>query len=209
MNGKLQTHWDKVYGTKKETEVSWFQSDAQPSLDLLTLIGAHPDQAIIDVGGGASRLVDALVARGFTNISVLDLSSEALKTARARLGKAGDRVNWIVADATEWEPEAVQAVYDIWHDRAAFHFLTGEAQQRAYMERLRRALRIEGHVIIGAFALDGPQTCSGLPVMRHSAESLSALLGSGFTLVDARRHEHVTPWGAVQPFQFATFRRIG
>ena len=197
-------HWENVYSTKGEAEVSWFQDRPEPSLELIALLGAGADTAIVDIGGGASRLVDALLAKGIHDITVLDLSAEALKVARARLGPSGERVHWIVGDATAWEPARD---YDIWHDRAAFHFLTEDGQRRAYLERLQRSLRIGGHAIIGTFALDGPERCSGLPVQRHSAETLAALLGGGFTLVDHRRHDHATPWGSVQKFQYSTFRR--
>ncbi|MGE3643604.1 MAG: trans-aconitate 2-methyltransferase [Beijerinckiaceae bacterium] len=203
MTTERQAHWENVYSTKGEAEVSWFQETPAPSLELLALVGATSDAAIIDIGGGASRLVDALLAEGFKDISVLDLSAEALNVARARLGDAGNRVKWIVADATEWEPPQL---YDVWHDRAAFHFLNGEQQQLAYVERMNRSLRIGGHVIMGTFALDGPEKCSSLSVTRHSTESLSTLLGEGFALVDSRRHEHATPWGAMQRFQFSTFK---
>ena len=136
---------------------------------------------------------------------MLDLSAAALNSAHAQLGDKADAVKWIIADATEWRPTET---YDIWHDRAAFHFLTNEREQRAYIQRLKQALKPGGYVIIGTFALDGPERCSGLPVARHSAESLSTLLGSDFTLIDSRRHQHATPWQAVQKFQFSTFRRI-
>ncbi|WP_363348954.1 class I SAM-dependent methyltransferase [Methylocystis echinoides] len=204
-NPNQQAHWDHVYGAKGEAELSWFQATPAPSLDLVRLVGAHPSCAIIDVGGGASRLVDGLLAGGFDNVTVLDLSARALQAARARLGDQADKVKWIVADVTEWRPSES---YNLWHDRAALHFLTTPEQQGAYVERLKAALRIGGHAIIGAFALDGPEKCSGLPVRRHDAESLSALLGPDFALIDSRRHEHRTPWGAAQPFQFSTFRRI-
>jgi trans-aconitate methyltransferase len=200
-----QSHWNAVYNTKSEAEVSWFQETPSPSLDLLALAGAHPNSAIIDVGGGASRLVDALVAKGFSDVSVLDLSREALNVASARLGDAGQGAKWIVADATEWTPPQS---YDIWHDRAAFHFLNEVLQQRAYVARVMRSLRVGGHIIIGTFAPDGPERCSGLPVTRHSSESLQHVLGPGFVLVDNRLHEHVTPWDSKQSFQFSTFRRI-
>lgn len=204
MKSSRQTHWDGVYGAKAETEVSWFQETPEPSLDLLRLVGARPNDSVIDIGGGASRLVDYLLDQGFANLSVLDLSEAALATARVRLGERGSKVRWIAADVTNWEPGEV---YDFWHDRAALHFLTDPADQAAYAARLKKALRVGGHVIIGTFALDGPEKCSGLPVMRHEANSLSALLGSGFALIDTRRHEHNTPWASVQKFQFCTFRR--
>lgn len=205
MTDKPQAHWDDVYATKKEAEVSWYQETPEPSLELLALVNVQPNAAIIDIGGGASRLVDVLLAKGFEDVTVLDLSADALNVARKRLGQAGSKAKWIVADVTQWQPPVT---YDLWHDRAALHFLNNEQQQRAYTERLRHGLRIGGHAIIGTFALDGPEKCSGLPVTRHSAESLSSLLGTGFTLLDTRRHEHTTPWGAVQKFQFSTFKKV-
>ena len=205
MTDKPQSHWNDVYATKKEAEVSWYQETPDPSLELLTLVKVQLNAAIIDIGGGASRLIDVLLAKGFKDVTVLDLSADALNVARKRIGQAGSKAKWIVADVTEWEPAVV---YDVWHDRAAFHFLNSEQQQLAYIERLRDGLRIGGYAIIGTFALDGPEKCSGLPVTRHSAESLSSLLGTGFTLLDARRHEHTTPWGTMQNFQFSTFKKI-
>ena len=193
-----------MYGAKAEAEVSWFQETPEPSLELLRLVGAEPSYSIVDIGGGASRLVDYLLDEGFRKIAVMDLSEAALAKARARLGARGSKVAWIVVDVTKWEPSEP---YDVWHDRAALHFLTEEADQAAYVARLRKALRIGGHAIIGTFAPDGPEKCSGLPVVRRDSDSLSALLGSDFLLTDTRRHEHKTPWGAVQKFQFCTFRR--
>jgi len=204
MPDSSQVHWDSVYSQKREQEVSWFQESPEPSLDLIVRAGATPQSAIIDVGGGASRLVDVLVSRGFSNLSVLDLSEAALATARARLGERAGNVRWIAADVTTWQADAA---YDIWHDRAAFHFLTEPEAQRAYVERLKLALRHGGHAIIATFALDGPEKCSGLPVARHSAKTIGALLGAEFTQVDTLRHEHTTPWGSVQKFQFSTFVR--
>ena len=202
MTSDRKAHWENIYSTKGEAEVSWFQETPTPSLELLALVGARPTSAIADIGGGASRLVDCLLEKGFERITVLDLSAEALAVARKRLGEKAGEVKWIVADATRWEPPRL---YDVWHDRATFHFLTNEEEQRAYIDRLKRGLRVGGHVIIGTFAPDGPEKCSGLPVARHSAESLAALLGEAFTLVDSRRHEHITPWGATQKFHFGTF----
>ncbi len=198
-----RAHWEGVYATKGERKVSWFQETPTPSLELLALIGATGRSAVIDVGGGASRLVDTLVSRGYEDVTVLDLSPAALAAARARVADKAERIRWIAADVTTWEPSRT---YDVWHDRAAFHFLTDAADQAAYRDRLRRALRRGGHAIIGTFALDGPQMCSGLPVMRWDAESLGAFLGRDFVLVDSRPHEHVTPRGAKQRFQFSTFR---
>jgi len=205
MTDDRKLHWENVYSTKGETDVSWFQESPAPSLELIHLVKAKQSDAIVDVGGGASRLVDSLLAEGFSDLTALDLSAAALDTARKRLGAKGEEVKWIVGDATLWEPPQT---YDVWHDRAAFHFLTDATQQAAYMERLKRALKTEGHLIMGTFALDGPEKCSGLPVARHSSDSLAELLGPGFELVDSRRHNHSTPWGSVQRFQFSTFKRI-
>ena len=199
-----KAHWENLYTTKGEKEVSWFQENPAPSLELIALAGVAANASIIDVGGGASRLIDSLVERKMGQMTVLDLSSAALDAAKERLGEAGAGVEWIVADVTTWEPAKT---YDLWHDRAAFHFLTDQADQSAYVDRLKRALKRGGCVIIGTFALDGPERCSGLPIMRHDAASLSAMLGTDFKLIDTRRHEHTTPWGAVQRFQFSTFRR--
>jgi SAM-dependent methyltransferase len=199
-----QTHWENVYTTKGEKEVSWFQENPAPSLDLIVLAGVTEDAAIIDIGGGASRLVDELLTRNFRRITVLDLSGAALDAAAKRLGDAASGVRWIVADITKWKPTQT---YDLWHDRAAFHFLTDEADQAAYVDRLKRSVRPGGTVIIGTFAPDGPERCSGLPIVRHDATSLGNTLGNDFLLIDTRRHDHATPGGAVQRFQFSTFRR--
>jgi SAM-dependent methyltransferase len=198
-------HWESVYATKGENEVSWFQEDPAPSLELLDMARPTPASAIIDVGGGASRLVDRLVARGFHKLTVLDLSPSALAAAKARLGDQAKYVQWVVADITTWEPPQS---YDLWHDRAAFHFLTDDAARSAYVERLTKALKPGACVIIGTFAPNGPERCSGLPVVRHDAVSLAAALGAEFELIDTRPHEHVTPWGSPQRFQFSSFRRL-
>jgi SAM-dependent methyltransferase len=200
-----KTHWEGVYNTKGAREVSWFQENPTPSLELIALAGLSTDAAIIDIGGGASRLVDALVHRKVGKITVLDLSAAALDAARERLGDRGVDVKWLVADVTTWEPSRT---YDLWHDRAAFHFLTDASDRSAYVGRLKKAVRAGGHVVIGTFAPDGPERCSGLPVMRHDAGTLGAILGAEFSLLDSRRHDHTTPWGAVQRFQFSTFRRV-
>jgi SAM-dependent methyltransferase len=199
-----QAHWENVYTTKGEKEVSWFQENPAPSLELIALTGLSEDAAIIDIGGGASRLVDDLLARKFRRLTVLDFSGAALAAARERLGDRGTDVKWVIADVTKWEPTET---YDLWHDRAAFHFLIDHADQSAYVDRLKKAVKLEGYVIIGTFAPDGPERCSGLPIVRHDAATLAKTLGSDFVLIDTRRHEHATPWGAIQRFQFSTFRR--
>jgi SAM-dependent methyltransferase len=201
-----QAHWDNVYQTKGERDVSWFQESPDISLDLIRATGVQRDASIIDIGGGASRLVDALAAQGFSSITVLDLSEQAFATSRARLGARGQQVRWIVADVTTWRPSGT---YALWHDRAAFHFLTEPGERAAYAECLRAVVAPRGHVIIGTFAPGGPERCSGLPVMRHDAETIGQLLGPAFTLVEHRRHEHVTPGGGIQRFQFTRLQRSG
>lgn len=199
-----ESHWQNVYQTKGERDVSWFQETPAISLDLIRATGAGSDASVIDVGGGASRLADALVAAGFRAVTVLDVSAKALATARERLGAAAKPITWIVADVTGWRPDQT---YDVWHDRAAFHFLTEPSDRAAYAERVCEAVRAGGHVIIGTFAPDGPERCSGLPVLRHDAASIGAVLGPAFELIESRRHDHHTPGGAVQRFQFSRFRR--
>jgi len=200
-----QSHWENVYTTKGETEVSWFQENPAPSLALIAEIGAAPTSTIIDIGGGASRLVDHLIEQGFHDVTVLDLSAAALKAAKARLGERASVAHWLVADATTWEPSRS---YDVWHDRAAFHFLTEAGDRDAYLARLKQALKIGGHAIIATFALDGPEKCSGLPVERYDAARLAQTLGSGFELLHSQRNEHATPWGVQQRFQFSVFQRV-
>lgn len=199
-----QTHWQNVYGTKSERDVSWFQESPEISLDMIRSTGVQPDASVIDIGGGASRLVDSLLDDGFTTVAVLDLSENALKASQARLGPRGTKVDWVVADVTAWQPSRT---YDVWHDRAALHFLTDKKDQASYAECLLKAVRQGGYVIIGTFAPDGPERCSGLPVVRHDADSLQTLLGTSFVLLDSRKHEHRTPGGAIQKFQFSSFRR--
>lgn len=199
-----QAHWQNVYQTKGEREVSWFQEAPDISLELIRATGTGTGASIIDIGGGASRLVDALDREGWFAITVLDLSEQALAASRARLGARAARVAWIVADITTWRPEQT---YDVWHDRAAFHFLTAPEDRAAYAERVRQAVRPGGHVIIGTFALDGPERCSGLPVFRSDAATIQATLGDAFDLIESRDHDHHTPWNAIQRFQFARLRR--
>ncbi|MCZ4092351.1 class I SAM-dependent methyltransferase [Sinorhizobium psoraleae] len=200
-----RAHWEKVYRGKGEDEVSWFEKNPAPSLELIAALGATSETSIIDIGGGASRLVDYLCDRGFRAITVLDLSEGALAAARSRLGERAARVRWIVADVTTWRPTTA---YEIWHDRAAFHFLTEKHDRAAYVAHLSEGLRAGGHAIIATFGPDGPERCSGLPVMRYSPESLAETLGSAFKLVSSRRHEHTTPWGSRQSFQFSVFRHV-
>ncbi len=199
-----QAHWQNVYQNKGERDVSWFQESPAISLDLIRATGVDHEASIVDIGGGASRLVDVLVAEDFRLVTVLDLSEKALATSRERLGARAKNVAWIVAEVTIWERAKN---YDLWHDRAAFHFLTEPSDRAAYAECVRKAVRPGGHVIIGTFALDGPERCSGLPVIRHDATSLAAVLGHSFKFRESRRHDHVTPGGNIQRFQFSWFQR--
>jgi SAM-dependent methyltransferase len=203
-NTDRQAHWQNVYATKAEKEVSWFQENPAPSLDLIAATGIRSDADIIDVGGGASRLVYSLLEKGFSRVAILDLSAKALKETKKRLGRRGDGVDWIVTDITTWEPSNT---YDLWHDRAAFHFLTEPTDRDAYVARLKKAVRPGGHVIIATFAPDGPERCCGLPIVRYDPEALASALGPEFDLVESRRHDHVTPGGNTQRFQFSRFLR--
>lgn len=207
--GGDREHWEVVHGTRAEAEASWFEARPDVSLGLIAAAGL-PDRtgagaAIVDIGAGSARLVDALLGLGIGRITVLDISEAAIARARARVGTRPE-VDWVVADVRAWQPVRR---YDLWHDRAAFHFLTAPEDRAAYRVALGRALKAGGHVILGTFAPDGPERCSGLPVMRHDAEGLAAELGPGYRLVRALRHRHVTPSGREQSFQFALFRRDG
>lgn len=196
-------HWDEAYIQKGEAGVSWFEETPAVSLDLITALPG-PKESLIDVGGGASRLAAHALRLGFGHVAVLDLSVEAIARSQAAMGIDIDHIEWIVADVTTWKPERR---YDVWHDRAAFHFLTDKAARAAYIETLDVALADAGHAIIATFALDGPERCSGLPVQRYSPETLAETLGPRFSLVNGVRHEHQTPWGSAQAFQFSVFAR--
>lgn len=198
-------HWERVYATKQARQVSWYQPRAERSLRLIAQTGAPRGAAITDVGGGASTLVDDLLREGYTSLTVLDVSAAALAAARARLGEQARAVTWLEADVTQVDLPA--AAYDIWHDRAVFHFLTEAPHRRAYVATLLRALRPGGHVVIATFAEDGPEKCSGLPVVRFSPAELKAALGDAFTLLQYEREEHHTPGGAAQRFVYCLFRR--
>lgn len=195
-------HWEAVYRQKGECDVSWFELYPDRSLSLIRAAQLQKDDAIIDIGGGASRLVDHLIADGLREVTVLDISENGLGKARLRLGVQSREVHWIVADITHWEPERS---YRLWHDRAVFHFLVDPAEQAAYKQCLESALMPGGTAIFATFAPDGPTRCSGLPVERHSPGSLAAWLGENFEWVSSERAEHLTPTGNRQPFQYSVF----
>ena len=193
-------HWEKVYQTKQPDAVSWFQEHATRSLELIRSVGAPLTANVIDVGGGASTLVDDLLSSGFKNVSVLDLSASALKVARKRLGAAGDGVTWIAGDICTVDLP-VQA-FDIWHDRAVFHFLTDPVDRAAYVRQVMKSVKPGGHVIVATFAPDGPEQCSGLPVVRYAPGELHEEFGPSFELLEHMSEEHKTPWGSVQHFVY-------
>lgn len=202
-----QEHWDDVYGARSEDALTWFEVTPAVSLDLVRE-HLQPGEPFIDIGAGASRLVDALLEEGFGPLTVLDLSAAALAVSRQRLGPKADDVAWIEADITVWQPERD---YAVWHDSAVFHFLTGAEDCAGYARALSDALRPGGIAIIATFADDGPEMCSGLPVVRYSPEALAQeldrLLPGLFEMLDARRHMHVTPKGNRQSFQYSVFRK--
>lgn len=198
-------HWDTVYTTKAVDQVSWFQDTPALSLDLISRSGTSRVAPLIDIGGGASRLVDALLAQGYSDVTVLDIAEAALSASRARLGNRAQNVHWVVADITQWQPARP---YALWHDRAVFHFLTDHADRDAYRRALNMGTTAGSQVIIASFAPDGPERCSGLPVMRYTPESLQTELGADFALEDARHEEHRTPGGSIQRFQYSRFRRL-
>ena len=202
MNAK--THWEHIYETKAPTQVSWYQEHAQFSLQYIRNTGIQKTDAIIDVGGGASTLVDDLIAEGYQHISILDVSAGALQLARQRLGTHAVSVNWIEADITQ--ADLPEQAYDLWHDRAVFHFLTQASDRQRYIDTVRRAVRVGGHIIVATFAPDGPERCSGLDVVRYSPESLHSEFGGGFEMVDSRRETHHTPFETEQKFIYCYCR---
>ncbi len=198
-------HWDNIYTAKPPTQVSWYQAHARLSLEFIQRAGLAPGDPIIDVGGGASTLVDDLLAAGFQAVTVLDLSAAALAAARQRLGEAGAPVTWLAADVTDADLPA--HTYALWHDRSVFHFLTQPADRQRYEAQVRRAVRPGGHVIVATFAPDGPERCSGLAVARYSPESLHGEFGAEFQLVESAREAHLTPLGGEQKFIYCYCRR--
>lgn len=200
-----KTHWEGVYSSKPSDRVSWFQPHAEQSLRLIRATGVARTAGIIDVGGGASTLVDDLLADGYSNLSVLDLSGAALAVAKARLQAHAERVQWLEADITR--ADLPQQAYEVWHDRAVFHFLTEASDRQAYVETVLRSVKPGGHVIVATFADDGPTQCSGLPVVRYSADALHAEFGAPFVLEKHEREEHHTPAGGVQKFVYCYCRR--
>ena len=200
-------HWEQVYRTKSTDAVSWYQAHAEQSLSLIHATGAGRQAAIIDVGGGASVLVDDLLAEGYADLAVLDLSGAALAAAQCRLGERANKVRWIEGDVTQ--AALPHHHYDIWHDRAVFHFLTDAADRKAYVQQVFQAVKPGGHVIVATFAEDGPEQCSGLPVMRYTADQLHDQFGEAFRLERHSKEAHHTPAGKVQQFVYCYCRVVG
>lgn len=198
-------HWQQVYQTRPIDATSWYQPRAEPSLSLIRDACPAPDAAIVDVGGGASTLIDGLLGSGYTDLTVLDIAAASLEQARARLGDAATRVDWQVGDVTRhtWPHRR----FDLWHDRAVFHFLTGHRERDAYIERLHQALDVNGHLVIATFADDGPAQCSGLDVQRYDETTLAETLGPGLRCLSTRREHHRTPAGRTQSFLYGVFRK--
>jgi SAM-dependent methyltransferase len=197
-------HWDGVYSTRNTHEVSWYQIRPDTSLGLIAKLGLRANDPVIDVGGGASSLVDHLLDLGHSDLTVLDISVAALAAAKARLGRRADSVRWLAGDITRTRPSGP---YRLWHDRAVFHFLTEPSDRHAYVATLAAAVPAGGHAIIATFAEDGPERCSNLPVCRYNPEQLATELGHDFTLVESLRETHVTPAQGQQKFIYCRFRR--
>ena len=200
-----QNHWETIYRTRAPDEVSWYRPHLEVSVGLIERAAASRSAVIIDVGGGESTLVDDLLKRGFQNLTVLDISATALNVTRERLGQAlADRVTWIAGDVTtvNLPPHA----FDVWHDRAAFHFLTAAADRAAYVRAVLHAMRPGGFVIVSTFGPEGPARCSGLDVVRYDAAALHGQFGTGFRLVESSKEVHHTPWGGTQQFLYCLCR---
>jgi ubiquinone/menaquinone biosynthesis C-methylase UbiE len=204
---QVKEHWEAIYTSKPVTEVSWYQEHSDVSLDLIKRTGVSQSGGIIDVGGGASRLVDDLLGAGYSDVTVLDISASALQAARVRLGGLADAVTWIEADITE--VELPHRRFDVWHDRAVFHFLTRAADRERYVQAVRRSVKRGGHVIVSTFGPDGPLRCSGLPVVRYSPEGLHDEFGTAFELVEHASEAHRTPFGTIQQFIYCYCRKSG
>ncbi len=202
MQSSRKEHWETVYDTKEPNQVSWTQDIPKTSLDFIHSFKLQKDASIIDIGGGDSKLVDFLLNEGFTNITVLDISAKALEKAKVRLGEKAISVTWIVRDITKFEPTSK---YDLWHDRAAFHFLTSEADKRKYLEIIKKS--VEGYLILGTFSENGPKKCSGLDIQQYTEESLNSILENEFEKLNCITQDHKTPFETVQNFLFCSFRK--
>jgi 2-polyprenyl-3-methyl-5-hydroxy-6-metoxy-1,4-benzoquinol methylase len=196
----VRTHWEKIYTTKAPDQVSWYRPHLETSLALIQRTAVGPLASIVDVGGGESTLVDDLLTAGFRDITILDVSQAAIEATKKRLGQRAEPVHWLVADVTE--VQLGPRVYDIWHDRAVFHFLTASEQRAAYVRQVACSVKLGGHVIVSTFGPEGPTKCSGLDVVRYDADSLHNEFGAQFRLVDSIKEVHQTPFGTTQQFLY-------
>ncbi|MBX3280575.1 MAG: class I SAM-dependent methyltransferase [Acidobacteria bacterium] len=201
-----KAHWEHIYETKDARHVSWYQDHAVLSLQLIKSTGIGSAAPIIDVGGGASTLVDDLLSAGYGNITVLDISGTALQRSQDRLGQLAKTVTWVEADITL--ADLPENYYDVWHDRAVFHFLTEEADRIAYVRAVNRSVKMGGHVIVASFGLEGPEKCSGLNVVRYSPKSMHDTFGEEFRLIDSATEMHHTPFGTDQEFVYCYCRKV-
>ncbi|PJJ10686.1 methyltransferase family protein [Flavobacterium sp. 1] len=202
MEENRKNHWETVYETKNPNEVSWTQEIPKTSLDFIKSFDLTKNSKIIDIGGGDSKLVDFLIEEGFENITVLDISAKAIEKAKERLGTNAEKVNWIVSDITEFEPNET---FEVWHDRATFHFLTSEEQIQKYMETARKS--VSGYLTVGTFSENGPKKCSGLDIKQYSEETLTAEMENGFEKIKCVTEDHTTPFETKQNFIFCSFKR--
>jgi ubiquinone/menaquinone biosynthesis C-methylase UbiE len=200
-----KSHWEKIYATKRQNEVSWYQPSPKVSLDLIKELNIPKNASIIDVGGGDSFLADNLLAAGFTNITVLDISGSAIARAKQRLGKEAEKINWIVSDINEL---VIDKKFDCWHDRAAFHFFTTEEQVQKYLTIAQEYISESGKMIIGTFSTSGPEKCSGLPIKQYSEQTLSEVLKKWFEKIKCMTTDHITPFNTIQNFLFCSFKKI-
>ncbi len=200
-----KSHWEQVYRSKAPDQVSWFRPHLEVSLGLIAAAAPDRGGALIDVGGGESTLVDDLLAHGYADVSILDISEAAITATKARLGERAAAVQWIAGDITRCD--LPPNCYDLWHDRAVFHFLTEGAQRRAYVRQVARAVKPGGHVIVATFGPEGPETCSGLEVVRYDSDGLHDEFGATFQLLDHLTEVHETPWGAPQQFLYCFCRK--
>jgi SAM-dependent methyltransferase len=198
-------HWENVYQTKNSTEVSWYEPDPKQSLDLILQVAGESRGRVLDVGGGQSFLVDRLLDAGFSHVAVLDISQTAIEATKARLGERASQVEWIVADITQHDS---LGDFDVWHDRAVFHFITDSEDRMHYVELLKRSLPIGSHFVVGTFAKGGPEKCSGLPICQYDAATMETELGPSFEPVKCSEHLHTTPTGKPQQFFFGVYKRI-
>jgi SAM-dependent methyltransferase len=199
-----QQHWDEIYATKEEQEVSWFQPYPKTSMEFIELFKLPLNANIIDIGGGDSHFVDALLDKGYNNIWVLDISVAAIERAKHRLGERASKVNWIVSDVTDFVPPVA---FDFWHDRAAFHFLTSEEKIYRYVSLAEEAIKKNGYLVLGTFSEKGPTRCSGLEIKQYSEASMSARFELAFDRIKCISEDHTTPFNTVQNFLFCSFKK--